>query len=165
MKTISYNEFSKKFHNLSEANQFIVFQTLFRMKHSKKHINLNITAFNRISEKQHKQNITYTKLYKELNKKLNNSVSKKTYESFLKRKSMDSELFKVTCEILNIPENEIQNINLQIQAQDMGDMKWLFTSLSREDQLAISQLATYLKLAEDDIETFSKEIRETELGL
>lgn len=156
-KPLSFKDFNKRYKRLSDVNRFIVFQLLISMKKKNKNEIVRLTAFDLISKERYKKQLSKADLYKALNKKLDNTVTQNTYESFLRRGSLHSELFDATCELLGISKDDYTNIDLQAKVQG-SSVEWLYNSLCDENQFAVTELVQLLLVAETDRDYFEKEI-------
>ncbi len=151
------NEFKEKYSSLNHNHKHIVFHTLRRMQQSKKHTRINHAIHNKILQKRKSMNIGYEELYRLLSKSLNNTVNRKTYEAFMRRKSIESELLIETCKILNISIEDINKLknSFIIQGSVTREIDWLYNSLTKQDQSAICYLASALYMDEHYPEIFN----------
>lgn len=154
-----YRDFKKKYGDLSPLNQKVVMGTVRRLSHSGKQMQINIEFFDKISKARKETRIGYEELYRKLQEKCNNSVSRKTYEAFLSRKSSKSSLFEPVCEILGISNKEIKDIqnSFIIQCKYLNDSRWLYESLSERDKQAMDYLVNALYMAEHSPEIFEED--------
>lgn len=152
----TFGEFQDNLSRLSEIDREIVLGTIHRMEHSKVSLQMNVILFDKMKRVQKSKKIGYNEFYRMLNEKGNGTVSKKTYESFLRRGSRGSALFADACEILGIKKSEIENFdnNIMIQTQIVNSLKWKYESLSGSDRDAIYYLASALYMKEHSSEVF-----------
>ena len=154
------DNFIDKYYSLNNKHQQIVFETLRRMQRSHKHNIVNYTIYELIKTQQEKLDIKYSKLYKLLNQSLNGTVTPKTYESYMRRKSIEGDILPAICKILEIPPSEIDNIkkSISIQSSDATSIKWLYNSLSECNKSAMYYLAHALFMSEHYPEVFDDEL-------
>lgn len=154
---MNLKKFKEKYLSLNHNHRNIVWGTLRRMKHSTKHNKINYAIHNRIKQERKALGIGYEELYRRLSHSLNNSVPKKTYDSYMLRKSINGDLLIHICKILNISTAEIDKIkkSILIQSSDATEIDWLYNSLSPQDQAAICYLASALYMDEHFPEVFN----------
>ena len=159
-KKSDLDNFIEKYYSLNDTHQQIVFETLKRMQRSYKHEITNYTIHELFKAQQKKLNIKYSKLYTLLNENMNGGISNKTYESFMRRKSIDGYLLPEICKILEIPLSEIDNIknSISIQSSDATNIKWLYDSLHKCNKSAIYYLACALYMNEHHPEVFNDDL-------
>lgn len=155
---MDFREFMEKYSLLNYNHQHIVFETLRRMQHTHTHKRINNIIHNKIKQQQRKKNIGYKELYRKLNEELNDSVSEKTFESFMYRKSIKKDFLILICKILEIPDEEIKQIKnaVWVQSSDTTDIKWLYNSLSNRNKKVIYYLTYALYMDEHYPEVFMK---------
>lgn len=145
-QALSFEAFYQLFKMLSVIYQFIVVQTASSMKRKKLDRIMRAEAFKLVIQK--KNEFGYKNLYRALKKRLNGSVNENTYSAFLKRGSINSDLFSTTCEILGISEDDYCNMDTCSKAQ--ADIRWIYDSLYNEDRIAITELVQLLLVSEMD---------------
>ena len=152
-----FQNFINVYNSLNNHHKNIVFQTLFMMDRKLKHESQNKAIYDRIKKKQDELNIGYAKLSKKL-EKLNQEretiYSEKTYESIIRRKTINSETFDDICEILQLSNEEIEAIKRSVQLEDQVNIEWLFNSLSPKNRNAILTLVNLLNMEETSPEYF-----------
>lgn len=145
---IKLNDFLYIYSMLNQHHKQIVFQTLFLMERDLSHPSMKKNIYTEIKNKQEEQRIGYSNLYKKLCDMNGYNISKKTYESVIRRKTISNSTFEDICKILNLTENDIERIKLQSQFNDQVNMEWLFDSLSTKNKNAIYTLCNLLHVEE-----------------
>lgn len=156
----TFREFQEQLSKLSVIDREIVLGMIHRMEHTKVNLQMNVILFDEMNQIRKSKEIGYREFYRMLNEKCNNSISEKTYESFLKRGSRKSVLFAPACEILEIPESEIKKFdnNIVIQTKIANSLQWKYESLSTSDQNAIYYLVSALYMKEHSPEVFEMSV-------
>lgn len=146
-----YKDFFSCYSKLNYIHQDIIYSTLRKMYIPKKNLSFKFRIWKLFRSKE---NYGYNKLYQLLNDALNNSLTKKTYDSFMYRKELNSQLFNETCKILNVHPHDISRIEFTVQSNALYNIKTLFNSLNEKNKKAILHLATMLELSENHPEIF-----------
>lgn len=143
--------FIEIYNSLNSPHKQIVFQTLYLMERKYKHISQNEAIYDEIKKKQNELNIGYNDLYKKiksLNQEMGTIISKKTYESVMRRKTITNYTFEDICQILQLSGEKIESIKIQAQSNDMASIEWLFNTLTSKNQNAVYTLANLLYVEE-----------------
>ena len=149
-----FKNFINVYNFLNNHHKQIVFQTLFMMDRKFKHESHNKAVYDKIKEKQNELNVGYAKLDKELeklNQERGTKYSTKTYESVVRRKTINGETFDDICEILQISKEEKEEfdaIGRSVQFEEQVSIEWLFSSLSPKNRNAIFILVNLLNMEE-----------------
>ncbi len=150
-------KFIKVYNSLNNHHKQIVFQTLLMMDRKLKHTSPKEAIHGRIKEKQNKLDIKYAKLKRKLEESAQEremKLTKQTYESVLRRKSIKGETFDDICEILQISKDELKDIRRSVHLGDQVSIEWLFNSLSPKNRNAIFALVNLLYMEETSPEYF-----------
>ncbi|MDE6993563.1 MAG: hypothetical protein K2P41_03925 [Lachnospiraceae bacterium] len=150
-------KFIKVYNSLNNHHKQIVFQTLFMMDRNLKHDSQNKAIYDEIKTKQKQLGLGYANLSRELEKlaqKRGMIYSTKTYETVIRRKTINSATFDDICEILQLSNEEIEAIKLSVQLEDQVNIEWLFNSLSPKNRNAIFTLVYLLNMEETSPEYF-----------
>lgn len=154
-KNLEY--FLKKYSSLNTINQHIVFETLKRMNRSyNRYETIDTKLMTKIELKRREKGWSHDDLRKSMSQKLNYVPTEKTYDSYRRRKSTDSDLFEAACVALNISQKEVDAIKHSriLKYFDLKDPRWLFKTLSARDQSAILYLVSALYMSEHSPEVF-----------
>lgn len=162
-RKMEFQKFIKVYDSLNEHHRKIAFQILYLMdrkcKRPSKNENVKQTVYDKVKEKQKELHIGYAELYRKVAeleeaKEKEEIFSDKTYESVMRRNTIDSPVFEDICQILKLPQEEIKGIMLSVQCSDQVNIEWLFKSLSHKNQNAICALVNLLLIEETSPEYF-----------
>ena len=151
---IKPKDFIYVYNLLNKHHKHIVLQTLFLMERDLSHHSMNENIYKEIKNKQEELGIGYSDLYKKICDMNGYNISKKTYESVIRRKTISNSTFEDICRIVNLKENNIEHIKLQSQFNDQVNIEWLFDSLSTKNKNAIYTLSNLLHIEETLPESF-----------
>lgn len=144
-KEIDFSGFESYYNKLPSDYKKVIYNTMLQMPHPNSYLYVNYIIFSEIERKMKEKNIGYEELFTRIYEITNNGTEKKTYESFLNRKSINSGLLAPTCQILEIPLEAIRK-NLPIQSYDRSSLLGLYYSLSKKDAKTIRYITNSLYL-------------------